>query len=344
MIQEMRTVHDPHPGKPIVHGEIAPAARHVVKFVRQTAQRRAADEGGDREIGDALGVAAVLVVEPALLADARPPGERAVAVEAKHDRRHDPLGAGAGIDLPVGAGLDLARDRLGDVGRRLPRSSPRPARLSSARRGSRADPLEEIGAERERRVRSPVPAAAAGSARAGGVGPRRCGEARRGAERGSGGAAPARASARPEHPRAGRPRAPSPGGGAVEIAGAAAGRGRPRRRTRPPSAAARPAASPAGEAERQRREQGDMPHDRDAEAGCLRPVHHRRSRRRVADQGDAPQAGAVDLAHHRHHPAVIEAAVGAQEDARPARLAAARRRSAAAGRRAPRLGDRARRR
>src|SRR6185312_11418009 len=46
---------------------------------------------------------------------------------------------------------------------------------------------------------------------------------------------------------------------------------------------------------------------------------------RGADQGDLVQAGAVDLAHYLHHPAVIEPVIGAQEDARPARLAARRR-------------------
>ena len=78
------------------------------------------------------------------------------------------------------------------------------------------------------------------------------------------------------------------------------------------------------EGERQDGEQGDMPDDSNADAGDLRPVHQRRSGAAVLTKATLPQSGAVDLAHHLHDPAVIEALVGAQEDARPA-FGAARR-------------------
>src|SRR5688572_19307906 len=69
----------------VAQPEVVPATGHIIKLLRQAAQRRALDKHPNGKIGRALRVSSIFIIDAKLLADAGRPGERSVTVQPQED-------------------------------------------------------------------------------------------------------------------------------------------------------------------------------------------------------------------------------------------------------------------
>ena len=81
-------------------------------------ERRASLERRDPQIFHALGITLIFIIQARLSNHAGRSRQRPVGIEPQVKRGDDPVGAGAGIDLAIGAGLNLAGNRVTDAGKR----------------------------------------------------------------------------------------------------------------------------------------------------------------------------------------------------------------------------------